>query len=153
MLFLFTSFPAGLLLTMPVQVLPLAAARYNDFAKGDTPFSVLVLADGFYLLSGFFNVLLYWYTRPYLLPHRVERRSMVLDAERANSQNHLTSSGFVGSVMEIKPADPVYEAPEITHHQNGTYQTPPLTASPVRDEIHIGDESTGASATNMEYDI
>ena len=134
---------------MLVQVLPLAVARCNDFAKGDTPFS----GRRFYLLSGGFNVLLYWYTRPYLLPHRVERQSMVLDAERANSQNHLTSSGFVGSVMEIKPADPVYEAPEITHHQNGTYQTSPLTASPIRDEIHIRDVSTGVGATNMEYNI
>lgn len=141
---------------MLLQVLPLAAARYNDFAKGNTPFSVVILADGLYLSSGFLNVLLYWYTRPYLLPHlmdSVDDRSIVLDAETPNSQNHLTGSGFVGSVMDIKPADPVYEASEITHYQNGTYMTYALTASPVRDEIHIGDESTGVGATNIDDDI
>lgn len=132
-----------------ITVLPLAAARYNDFAKGDTPFSVVILADGFYLSSGFLNVLLYRYTRPYLLPlDSVNDQSIVLDAEIANNQNYFTSPAFVGSVMEIKPADPVYEASE-----NGTYRTYALTASPVRDEKHIRDESTGASATNLDDDI
>jgi hypothetical protein len=152
---LFFSFPAGLLTTL-LQVLPLAAARYNDFAKGNTPFSVVILADGFYLSSGFLNVLLYRYTRPYLLPlDSVGDQPIVLDA---NSQNHITGSGFrgfVGSVMDLKPVDPVYEASEITHHQNGTYRTSSyaLTASPVRNEIHIRDDSTGASATNIDVDI
>ena len=143
------------LLTTLLQVLPLAAARYNDFAKGDTPFSVVILTDGFYLSSGFLNVLLYRYTRPYLLPHRIDNQSIVLDAEISNSQNHLNYSGFVGSVMDLKPADPVYEASsEITRHQDGTYTTYESTASPVRDEIHhIRDESTGASATNVDDDL
>lgn len=136
-----------------ITVLPLAAARYNDFAKGDTPFSVVILADGFYLSSGFLNVLLYRYTRPYLLPHRFNNQSIVLDAAIINSQNHPTCSGFVGSVMDIKPADPAYEASEIIHHRHGTYGTHELTASPVRDEIHIRDESTRASVTNVDDDI
>jgi hypothetical protein len=109
---------------------------------------VVILADGFYLSSGFLNVLLYRYTRPYLLPlDGVDDPSIVLDA---NSQHHLTGFGFVGSVMDLKPADPVYEASEIR-----SYRTYALTASPVRDEIHIRDESTlaGASATNIDVDI
>jgi len=117
---------------------------------------VVVLADGFYLSSGFLNVLLYQYTRPYLLPYRmdsVDDQSIVLDAEIANSQNHLTGSGFVGSVMDIKPADPVYEASEISHHQNGAHSTYPLTASSVRDETHIRDESTGGGAPNIDDNI
>lgn len=135
------------LLTTLLQVLPLAAARYNDFAKGDTPFTVVIFADGFYLSSGFLNVLLYRYTRPYLLPlDSVNDQPIVLDA--ANSQTYFTGPAFVGSVMEIKPADPVYEASE-----NGTFRTYALTASPVRDEKHIRDESTGASATNINDDI
>jgi hypothetical protein len=153
--------------TAPLQVLPLAAARYNDFAKDDTPLSVVILADGFYLSSGFLNVLLYWYTLPYLLPHRMngfDDRSIVLDAEMANNQNHLSSSGAVGnnhhtpgndSVIDIKAADPVsvYEASGIEYHQNGSSRTYPLTASPVRDNIHIRDEWTGDSATNIDDDI
>jgi hypothetical protein len=144
----FFPFPAGLLTTL-LQVLPLAAARYNDFARGDTPFSVVILADGFYLSSGFLNVLLYRYTRPYLLPlDSVDDQSIVLRTEIANNQNYLTGPAFVGSVMEIKPADPVYEASE-----NGTYRTYALTASPVRDDKHIRDDSIGASATNINDDI
>jgi hypothetical protein len=145
MLFLF-SFPVGLLTTL-LQVLPLAAARYNEFAKDDTPFPVVMLADGFYLSSGLLNVLLYWYTRPYLLPHRmdsVDDQSIMLDAEIANSQNHLTSSGFVGSVMNIKAADP---------EENGIYKTNALMASPIRDEKHIRDGSTEAGATDTDDDI
>ena len=150
-LFLFL-FPAGLL-TALLQVLPLAAARYNDFAKGNTPFSVVVLADGFYLSSGYLNVFLYRYTRPYLLPlDSVDDQSIVLEAGITN--NHFaSSSGFVGSVMEIKPTGPAYEASEITQHQNGTYKTYALTASPVHDEMHIMDESTGAGASNTDDDI
>jgi len=109
---------------------------------------VVILADGFYLSSGFLNVLLYRYTRPYLLPlDSVDDQSIML-AEIANSQNYLTGPAFVGSVMEIKPADPAYEASE-----NGSYRTYALTTSPVRDEKHIRDESTGASAANIDDDI
>jgi len=147
----FFSFPAGLL-TPLLQVLPLAAARYNDFAKDDTPFSVVIIADGFYLSSGFLNVLLYRYTRPYLLPHRmdsVDDQSIMLEAEVANGQNYLTNPCFVGSVMEIKPE---YEPSEITHPQNETYLTNALTASPVRYENYIRDESTEAGATNIDDD-
>ena len=79
-------------------------------------------------------------------------QSMMLDAEIANGQNYLTGSCFVGSVMEIKAADPVYEASDITQ-QSGTYITNALTASPVRDEKHIRDESTEAGATNTDDDI
>jgi hypothetical protein len=110
---------------------------------------VVIFADGFYLSSGFLNVLLYRHTRPYLLPlDSVNDQPIVLDAEIANSQNYFTGSAFVGSVMEIKPADPVYEASE-----NGTYRTYALTASPVRDEKHIRDESIGASVSNINDDI
>jgi hypothetical protein len=133
---LFSSSPAGLITLL--QVLPLAAARYNDFTKHTTPFSVVVVADGFYLSSGFLNVLLYRYTRPYLLPHRIDSD---------------------GSDMEMESADPEYEASESTHHQDGTYyrtsvgtyyRTSAFSTSPVRDESHIGDEPTGAGATNID---
>jgi hypothetical protein len=90
LLFFFFSFPAGLL-TLLLQVLPLAAARYSDFAKDDTPFPVVILADGLYLSSGFLNVLLYRYTRPYLLPYRmdsvddsVDNQSIMLNTEKAS---------------------------------------------------------------------
>ena len=155
LLFLF-SFHAGQLTTL-LQVLPLAAARYNDFAKDNTPFSVVIVADGFYLSSGLLNVLLYQYTRPYLLPHRmdsVDDQSIMLEAEVGNGQNYLTGSAFVGSVMEIRPVDAEYEASEITHHQNGPYQGPyltdALTTSPISDVNHLRDESTEAGTTNID---
>ena len=147
----FFSFPAGLL-TALLQVLPLAAARYNDFTKGDTPFAVVVLADGFYLSSGFLR-----YTRPYFLPHRVDsfdNQSIVLDTEIPNDQTHLSSSGVVSNnpVMELKPADPVYEAPGIVYHRNRSSGVYPLTTSPVRDNTHMRDASAGDGATNIDDD-
>jgi hypothetical protein len=80
-------------------VLPLAAARYNDFAKDDTPFGVVVLADGFYLSSGFLNVLLYRYTRPYLLPHRIDSLDdqSILHHEMTSNPTHLPGSIVVGN--------------------------------------------------------
>ena len=140
---------------MLLQVLPLAAARYNDFAKDNTPFSVVILADGFYLSSGFLNVLLYRYTRPFLLPYRmdsVEDQSIVLGAQTANSQNYFTNSDFVGSVTVIRPAA-AFEASEITQHQNETYRTDVLTASPVCDGKYIRDKSTEASGFSIDDDI
>ncbi len=87
-------------------------------------------------------------------------QSIVLDVEMANNQNHLSSSGVGnshhtpggGSVIDIKAVS-VYEASGIEYHQNGSSRTYPLTASPVRDNIHIRDEWTGDSATNIDDDI
>jgi len=93
-----------------ITVVPLAGVRYTGFAGHHPPFGALVFADGLYLFSGLFNVLLYRYTRPYLLPHRVEEsldnQSVVLRSESAEA----------GSQTCL---------PEITviHHQSsGTYQ-------------------------------
>jgi hypothetical protein len=120
MLFLaFFSFPARLFTTL-LQGLPIFVARRYVFT---TPSSVIILADCFYLSYGFLNVILYRYTRPYLLPRRMDsvddQSVIVLNAEVANSQNHFTSSGFVGSVPRI----------------------------------YIKDESTGDGVTNIENDI
>jgi len=128
-----------------ITVLPLAAARYNDFAGGNTPFAVIVVADGFYLASGFLNVLLYRYTRPYLLPHRndgLEGRLVSPRFESVHSRNHLRHSVFVGtshhtfgvdtSLTEPKSPEPVYEIPDVSRH----YGIHPIMASPGRDHGH-----------------
>jgi hypothetical protein len=143
------SFPRGLLISA-LQVIPLAAARYNTFAKGDnaTPFYVIVFADGFYLSSGFLNVALYRYTRPYLLPHRMDsldNQSFVLRSELGDSQTHLPSSDVVGNNHHAPGNDPAYEVSEFAQHQGGT----PLTASPGR----VHDELTGGDAANIDDDI
>jgi len=109
-----------------ITVLPLAAARYNDFAKNDTPFGVIVFADGFYLSSGFLNVLLYRYTRPYLLPHRIDSlydqpEPKVHHHQMANGGNHLRRSVSVNNSNRHAsregsprtPTDPAYEVPDV----------------------------------------
>jgi len=117
-----------------VTVLPLAAARYREFAGHSPPFGVVIFADGLYLCSGLFNVLLYYYTRPYLLPRRVENldnQSIDLRSDFADSRTHLPDREVAGnksqrdsSFVERKSADSVFEPPGITviNHQSGTYQ-------------------------------
>ena len=152
-------FPPAESLTSALQVLPLAAARYNDFTKDDTPFGVLVLADGFYLSSGFFNVVLYWYTRPYLLPNRVpedslDDQSFVLRSESPDGQIHPPSFGnnrhASASFMEHKSDDPAYESSEIALFAQ---QDGPLTASLRHDHKTSRDEVTRGYTTNRDDDI
>jgi len=139
-----------------ITVLPLAAARYNDFTKDDTPFGFLVLADGLYLSSGFLNVVLYWYTRPYLLPNRapvdtLDDQSFVLRSESPNGQIQPPSfSNNRASFMDHKSAASVYESSEMApfRHQDG-----PLTASLGHDHKISRDEATGGYTTNIDDDI
>lgn len=59
-----------------VTTLPIAAARFSIFhGNGDVPFGVTVFADVLFSLSGFFNVLLFWFTRRSLLPRRDEEEA------------------------------------------------------------------------------
>ena len=54
-----------------MTTLPIAAARFSAFhGDGHVPFGVTVFADVLFSLSGFFNVLLFWFTRRSLLPSR-----------------------------------------------------------------------------------
>ncbi|KAJ8591501.1 hypothetical protein M405DRAFT_788739 [Rhizopogon salebrosus TDB-379] len=59
-------YPAVYLIT----VLPITAARFTQFNRGNVPWSVTAWADTLLLLSGFFNTILYTLTRPKLLPQR-----------------------------------------------------------------------------------
>jgi len=146
-----------------VTVVPLAAARYNNFIRDDTPFSVIVLADGFYLSSGFLNVVLYWYTRPYLLPNRVDTslddQSFVLRCESPDCQIPPPSFGndrpTSASFMDHKSAAPAYESSEIGQSRF-THQDRPLsgiTASLGYDDNISRDEVKGGYTTNINDDI
>ncbi|KAH9064106.1 hypothetical protein EDB87DRAFT_1575009 [Lactarius vividus] len=129
-----------------ITVLPLAAARYSDFS-GHTPrFGVLVFADGLYLASGLLNVLLYAYTRPFLLPHNSDSpddQSISIRSEFAQSRSDLPGSTILGnthvvdrdpSPIEPKSADPVYDTLEMAHRQPGIL---PITTH------NAGHESSG----------
>lgn len=121
----------------------MAAARYNDFAKNDTPFGVVVLADGFYLLSGLLNVILYKYTRPYLLPHSYNsgNHSFALHSDLTPSQNNLPGStdghGIQGdlSPSEPKSDDLPYAIQEIVHRQGTASHLASEPRSSIYDEI------------------
>ena len=85
------SYHPGLLLTSvlnsypiiyTITTLPIAAARFSAFhGNGNVPFGVTVFADVLFSLSGFFNVMLFWFTRRSLLPKREEEgeRSRAVD--------------------------------------------------------------------------
>ncbi|KAH9044788.1 hypothetical protein EDB85DRAFT_1911234 [Lactarius pseudohatsudake] len=115
-----------------ITVLPLAAARYSDFSGHKPRFGIIVFADGLYLASGLLNVLLYAYTRPFLLPHNSDSpddQSISIRSEFAQSRSDLPGSAILGnthvvdrdpSPIEPKSADPVYDTLEMAHRQPGT---------------------------------
>jgi hypothetical protein len=123
-----------------------AAARYRTFNHHHTPFSFIVIADSFYLSSGLLNVLLYVYTRPYLLPHSSDdspdNQSIAIHPEFAQSRSG--SAPVFGSTrvvdrdpspIEPKSDDPVYDAPEIA------LIPPPITTRGDRDIGHSYENS------------
>jgi hypothetical protein len=120
-----------------------SAARYLSLAKRHTPFSFTVIADGLFLSSGLLNVLLYVYTRPFLLPHSdsPDNQSIAIHSEFAQSRSDIPVLGSTRVVerdpspFEPKSADPVYDAPEMAHLQDGT---PPIIT-------HAGDRNIGHS--------
>ncbi|KAH9995626.1 hypothetical protein BJV74DRAFT_829082 [Russula compacta] len=56
-------------LVYTVVILPVSIVRYMTFAHHHIPSSVTILVDSIYLSSGLLNVLLFSFTRPFLLPH------------------------------------------------------------------------------------
>ncbi|KAH9954036.1 hypothetical protein BC827DRAFT_1245247 [Russula dissimulans] len=53
-----------------LTILPLSIARYLYFSHHHVPFGATVVVDTIYLATGLFNVLLFSFTRPFLLPRR-----------------------------------------------------------------------------------
>ncbi|PAV21999.1 hypothetical protein PNOK_0195600 [Pyrrhoderma noxium] len=53
-----------------LTVLPIAVVRFRAFNDKHVPFTYTVIADVLFALSGFFNVILFGFTRPALLPRR-----------------------------------------------------------------------------------
>ncbi|KAH9001019.1 hypothetical protein EDB92DRAFT_1961994 [Lactarius akahatsu] len=124
-----------------ITVLPLAATRYSFLINGhNPPFGVIVFADGLYLASGLFNVCLYAYTRPFLLPHggdSPDNQSISIRSEFAQSRSDFPRSTILGDTHvvshlvdrardrdpspiehNLKSAGPVYDTPEMA--QPGT---------------------------------
>ncbi|KAH9079687.1 hypothetical protein EDB83DRAFT_2671293 [Lactarius deliciosus] len=144
-----------------ITVLPLAATRYSFFINGHTPpFGVTVFADGLYLASGLFNVLLYAYTRPFLLPHgsdSPDNQSISIRSEFTQSRSDFPRSTTLGnthvlthvvdrardrdpSPFERKSADPVYDTLEmaqlpITTHAGHEEETVVRRGPPIFDDI------------------
>lgn len=53
-----------------ITVLPIAVVRFRSFNDKSVPFTYTVIADVLFSLSGCFNVILFGFTRPALLPRR-----------------------------------------------------------------------------------
>ncbi|KAI9462443.1 hypothetical protein BJY52DRAFT_1210803 [Lactarius psammicola] len=142
-----------------ITVLPLAAARYSEFSGHKPPFAVTVIADGFYLSSGLLNVLLYAYTRPFLLPHSSDtpdNRTVSIRSEFAQSRSDIQGSTILGNIhvvdrdpspIEPKSVDPVYDAPKMAHRQPGTL---PITTHAGGLDIGHSYESLGETFVRRE---
>jgi len=63
-------------LVYTLAILPLSIARYLSFAHHRVPFAVTICVDMIYLASGLFNVILFSFTRPFLLPHDPRSHNM-----------------------------------------------------------------------------
>jgi hypothetical protein len=104
------------------QILPLSLARYLSFAHHYVPFAVTVFVDMIYLASGLFNVLLFSFTRPFLLPHDPRIPNM---APKPKPPHILHREDQGNGVDTMPPATPREFAIE--------YQRPP---------VHSTDEDT-----------
>ena len=126
----------------------MSAARFSYFAGHTVPFSVTVVTDSLFLSSGLLNVLLYVYTRPFLLPHNddsPDNQSIAIHSEFAQSRSDLPDSTILGdtrvvdrdpSPIELKSVTPPgYGAPEMAHLQPGVL---PITT-------HAGNRDIGQS--------
>ncbi|KAI0283560.1 hypothetical protein BC826DRAFT_1110128 [Russula brevipes] len=56
-------------LVYTLTILPLSIVRYSAFAHHHIPQAATIFVDTIYLSSGLLNVLLFSFTRPFLLPH------------------------------------------------------------------------------------
>jgi len=56
-------------LVYTMTIMPVSVARYSAFAHHQVSFAVTCFVDIIYLSTGLLNVLLFSFTRPYLLPH------------------------------------------------------------------------------------
>ncbi|KIO04777.1 hypothetical protein M404DRAFT_1000313 [Pisolithus tinctorius Marx 270] len=53
-----------------VQVLPQSVARFSQFSGHDVPFAAIAFTSTLFASCGLFNVILYAFTRPRLMPGR-----------------------------------------------------------------------------------
>ncbi|KAH9957453.1 hypothetical protein BC827DRAFT_1225967 [Russula dissimulans] len=109
-------------LVYTLAILPLSLARYLSFAHHYVPFAVTVFVDMIYLASGLFNVLLFSFTRPFLLPHDPRIPNM---APKPKPPHILHREDQGNGVDTMPPATPREFAIE--------YQRPP---------VHSTDEDT-----------
>lgn len=118
----------------------MAIARYLTFTGHHEHASFVIIADALFLSSGLLNVLLYAYTRPFLFPQdNADNQSIEIRSEFSQSRPNSTILGNTRVVdrdpspIELKSADPVYDTPEIAHHQPG----------PLPIMTHAGDRDIG----------
>jgi len=95
-----------------VTVLPIAIVRWDAFFGGCVPWAATVFSDVVFASSGLFNVLLYGFTRPNLLPQR-------------DRNTHSDSGGSYKLSPPVSPRSPTGRAPPIStiHIQMATDTT------------------------------
>lgn len=82
-----------------ITVLPIAIVRFRAFKGKHVPFSATVIADVIFSLSGLFNVILYSFTRPSLLPRRdSQQRALSFSVRSRQSQMQSRPTATVQSL-------------------------------------------------------
>jgi len=71
-----------------LTILPLSIARYLYFSHHHVPFGATVVVDTIYLATGLFNVLLFSFTRPFLLPHDLPSPVISLESYNEGQNNN-----------------------------------------------------------------
>lgn len=124
-----------------VTVLPIAIVRWESFLGGCVPWAATVFADVVFASSGLFNVLLYSFTRPNLLPQR----------DRATSNSDHGHGGSFKLSPPVSPRSPTGgRAPPLSaiHIQMATDTT--VTSDLDRDRDRDSDLRYSASMHKVE---
>ncbi|KAH9888857.1 hypothetical protein C8Q73DRAFT_708429 [Cubamyces lactineus] len=96
-------------LAYTILLLPIALARFAEWSGYTVPFSVTVICDGVFLLSGFVNVVLFLTTRRVLPMNSVLPPSISRLIRRSKRESTLTSSSTFTDIEKL-----VYEDSTLT---------------------------------------
>ncbi|EJD04169.1 uncharacterized protein FOMMEDRAFT_155289 [Fomitiporia mediterranea MF3/22] len=88
-------------LVYTLTVLPIAIVRFRAFYDEHVPFTYTVIADVLFCCSGFFNVCLYGFTRPSLIPRR---ESLAVSNRNINHFSFSLRSPTVDQPLSTRPS-------------------------------------------------
>ncbi|KAI9508436.1 hypothetical protein F5148DRAFT_1149032 [Russula earlei] len=105
-----------------VSILPLSIARFRAFTNHSVPHGATIFVDMMFLANGLFNVILFSFTRPFLLPHDLPspngspQQDPIAEVQQKEGSNHDAADNGLPSIPHIDiPFDPYRQ----TVHSDG----------------------------------